>query len=169
MPVEFGLDRNVAWKISLPGGYSSPVVAGDKIFVTAFEKDDLLRKHRPDFLRAGRKRALEGAARSVHLVLWHWTSLVIADGKIVMLCDADVDSFLLAVPSQDGKQIWKTPRPGAIVPRMARHKPSFPVRSTSSRMRSTRRKIVVGRRNDWDVLGVADLHESLRGHARNCR
>ena len=39
------------------------------------------------------------------------SSPVLADGKILMLCDADVDSFLLAVSAKDGKQVWKTARP----------------------------------------------------------
>lgn len=40
LPVEWGPDKNVAWKTKLPGtGWSQPVVCGDKIFVTVAESD----------------------------------------------------------------------------------------------------------------------------------
>jgi outer membrane protein assembly factor BamB len=36
-PVQFGEDNNVRWKIKLPGqGTSSPIVVGDKVFVTCY-------------------------------------------------------------------------------------------------------------------------------------
>ncbi len=42
LPVEFGPDRNVIWQTALPPGYSSPVLAGDRIFVTAGDAGKLL-------------------------------------------------------------------------------------------------------------------------------
>src|SRR4029434_10563060 len=36
-PVEIGPDKNVKWKVAVPGGLSSPVVAGDKLVITAFD------------------------------------------------------------------------------------------------------------------------------------
>ena len=36
-PVEFGPDRNVKWKVPVPSGLSSPIVAGDKLVITAFD------------------------------------------------------------------------------------------------------------------------------------
>ena len=36
-PTEFGEDKNLKWKLSLPGrGISSPIVAGDRVFVTCY-------------------------------------------------------------------------------------------------------------------------------------
>ncbi|MFO1042191.1 MAG: PQQ-binding-like beta-propeller repeat protein [Planctomycetaceae bacterium] len=54
LPVDWGTDKNIAWKASLPGaGASSPVVFGDRIYLTAYsgffvpgqdgKKDDLKR------------------------------------------------------------------------------------------------------------------------------
>src|SRR5262245_13266921 len=37
LPVQFGPARGVAWKTALPPGHSSPVLAGDRIFLTAAE------------------------------------------------------------------------------------------------------------------------------------
>jgi outer membrane protein assembly factor BamB len=40
--VEFGPALNVVWKAELPQGFSSPVIAGDRIFLTGFRSDKLL-------------------------------------------------------------------------------------------------------------------------------
>lgn len=40
-PVEFGPDKNVKWKVPVPSGLSSPVVAGDKLVLTAFDDGKL--------------------------------------------------------------------------------------------------------------------------------
>src|SRR5260370_21426113 len=40
-PVEFGPDKNVKWKVSVPAGLSSPIVAGDKIVITALDDGKL--------------------------------------------------------------------------------------------------------------------------------
>src|SRR5437764_2918620 len=40
LPSEWGADKNVAWKATVPGyGWSSPVVWGDKVFVTTAVTD----------------------------------------------------------------------------------------------------------------------------------
>jgi outer membrane protein assembly factor BamB len=42
LPSEFGPTQNVIWKIDLPEGFSSPVIAGSRIFLTGFRNDTLL-------------------------------------------------------------------------------------------------------------------------------
>jgi outer membrane protein assembly factor BamB len=42
LPAEVSATRNVVWKTALPPGYSSPIVSGDRIFLTAFEGEKLL-------------------------------------------------------------------------------------------------------------------------------
>jgi outer membrane protein assembly factor BamB len=42
MPIEFGPGRNVSWKAALPEGKSSPVLVGDRIFLTAAQGDGLI-------------------------------------------------------------------------------------------------------------------------------
>src|SRR5215813_5383353 len=42
MPTEFGPQKNVLWKTDLPPGKSSPVLVGDRIFITGAEGDDLV-------------------------------------------------------------------------------------------------------------------------------
>src|SRR5687767_8941322 len=36
-PVEIGPEKNVKWKVPVPAGLYSPIVAGDKLVITAFE------------------------------------------------------------------------------------------------------------------------------------
>jgi outer membrane protein assembly factor BamB len=42
LPTEFGPTQNVVWKIDLAEGFSSPVIAGSRIFLTGFRNDALL-------------------------------------------------------------------------------------------------------------------------------
>lgn len=41
-PVEFGPEKNLAWKTALPAGLSSPLVSGQRVFLTAAEKGELI-------------------------------------------------------------------------------------------------------------------------------
>lgn len=42
LPVEFGPQKNLLWKVKVPFGRSSPIVTGDRIFLTASEGDNLI-------------------------------------------------------------------------------------------------------------------------------
>ncbi len=172
-PVQFGLEQKVAWKTSLPPGHSSPVIAGDRIFLTAANigkpKDSglgkivdeggklfticldrrtgkilwqsevprpRLERYQPTNSPASPSPVTDG--RRVYVFfgdfgllaydfngreVWrlplgpfnnqngHGSSPVLVDGNIVLLCDQDTDSYLLAVDAATGKVRWKTPRP----------------------------------------------------------
>ncbi|MBI3472607.1 MAG: PQQ-binding-like beta-propeller repeat protein [Candidatus Solibacter usitatus] len=41
LPAQFGPAKNVVWKSALPPGHSSPILSGERIFVTAFEGEKL--------------------------------------------------------------------------------------------------------------------------------
>jgi outer membrane protein assembly factor BamB len=41
-------------------------------------------------------------------------SPVLADGKVLMICDQDQDAFLLAVDKETGKPVWKVERPDMV-------------------------------------------------------
>ncbi|MBM3814945.1 MAG: pyrrolo-quinoline quinone, partial [Acidimicrobiia bacterium] len=41
LPDEFGPQKNLIWKTPLPAGHSSPVLIGDRIFLTGFDMDGL--------------------------------------------------------------------------------------------------------------------------------
>src|SRR5213592_3923318 len=58
-PVEFGPDKNVKWKMPVPSGLSSPIVAGDKLVITAFTDGKLytIAYNRADGTEAWRAQA----------------------------------------------------------------------------------------------------------------
>ncbi len=58
LPDSIGPEKHVVWKTVLPPGHSSPVISGDRIFVTAFEGDKLFtiaidRGERKNIMAAG--------------------------------------------------------------------------------------------------------------------
>ena len=42
IPTDWQPDRNIAWKVPLPPGHSSPAVWGDRLFVTAAIEGDVV-------------------------------------------------------------------------------------------------------------------------------
>ena len=42
VPIEFGPQKNLLWRLALPGGHSSPILHGDRIYLTAFRADTLV-------------------------------------------------------------------------------------------------------------------------------
>lgn len=42
LPIEFGPNKNVVWRTELPYSYSSPIVVGERVFVTGFEDEKLI-------------------------------------------------------------------------------------------------------------------------------
>ena len=42
LPVEFGAEKNLRWRVPVPPGHSSPILVGDRVFLTAFEGAKLL-------------------------------------------------------------------------------------------------------------------------------
>ncbi|MBA3297634.1 MAG: PQQ-binding-like beta-propeller repeat protein, partial [Acidobacteria bacterium] len=42
LPAEFGPDKNVIWKVDLPQGYSSPIIHGNRIFLTGLRDQSLV-------------------------------------------------------------------------------------------------------------------------------
>ena len=42
LPQDFGPETNVVWKTTVAPGFSSPVISGDRLLLTAFENDQLI-------------------------------------------------------------------------------------------------------------------------------
>jgi outer membrane protein assembly factor BamB len=150
--------RTSVWRTALPPGHSSPVVTGDRIFVTAYEGETLLtialdrasgkvlwrrtaprerqESYQPTNGPASPTPATDGS--NVYVFFgdfgllsygpdgnerWrvplgpfnnpngHGSSPILADGKLVLICDQDTGSYLLALDPANGRTIWKTPRP----------------------------------------------------------
>jgi outer membrane protein assembly factor BamB len=51
LPTEWSPVNNVAWKVELPHGYSSPIVWGDRIFLTSAIEGEVVPGHIPESVR----------------------------------------------------------------------------------------------------------------------
>ncbi|MBL8178174.1 MAG: PQQ-binding-like beta-propeller repeat protein [Bryobacterales bacterium] len=173
LPAEVAPAKNVAWKVELPPGHSSPIVSKGRIFLTAVEGGA-----RVD---AGRQKVVDEGGRLVTLaldvqtgkLLWkqaaprprleryqptnspasptpasdgenvyvffgdyglisyshagkerwkvplgpfnnvngHGSSPIVFDDLVVLVCDQDTDSYMLALDRNTGRVRWKVPRP----------------------------------------------------------
>jgi outer membrane protein assembly factor BamB len=58
-PIEIGPDKNVKWKVPVPAGLSSPIIAGDKLVLTALDDGELytIAYNRVDGSKAWRAKA----------------------------------------------------------------------------------------------------------------
>lgn len=158
LPVEFGPHQNVVWKTELPPGHSSPILAGDRIFVTAVDNEKLFticldratgkinwRREVPRS-RKGELHKVNGPAspspvsdgKNVYVFfydfgmisfgpdgneLWRLplgpfnnpfgigASPVLVGDTLIMNCDQESGSFLIAVNKNDGKLRWRVERP----------------------------------------------------------
>jgi outer membrane protein assembly factor BamB len=81
LPVEWGADKNLAWKVKVPGyGWSSPIVWGDKVFVTTAVAD--------------KQKEPTGSAR------WE-------PGGLLRGPDSVYRSEVYCLNAADGKVVWK--------------------------------------------------------------
>ncbi len=108
LPVEFAPDRNVIWKTPLPLGHSSPVLARDRIFVTAFEAGKLstICLNRVDgkvLWRRDVAPALENKLRKPNNPA---AASPVTDGRNVYVFFQD---FGVIAYSRDGQERWRVP------------------------------------------------------------
>ncbi|MBL8231905.1 MAG: PQQ-binding-like beta-propeller repeat protein [Bryobacterales bacterium] len=108
IPVEFGAEKNLSWKVSVGPGHSSPVVCGKQLYLTSFT-DDVLRTQAFD-VQTGKtlwSGDLPRDRKAKHHNLNNAASPSPAcDDKGVVVFFAD---FGLAAWNQDGKPGWRIP------------------------------------------------------------
>jgi outer membrane protein assembly factor BamB len=108
LPTEFGPQKNVLWKTELPEGKSSPILAGDRIFLTAAEGDDLITMCLSRTTgKLEWRRSIRAAKREFQNALNHRAApTAVTDGKSVYVFFAD---FGLAAYDFEGKERWRLP------------------------------------------------------------
>lgn len=161
LPVEFGPGKSMLWETSVPFGRSSPIIAGDRIFLTAVEDGKLLtlaldrksgevvwrrtlkRDHVAELYKATDSATPTPVADEANVyVFFHEAGLVaydhageerwrlplgpfrsfygiaaspvISGGTLFLLCDQAQGSFLLAVDTKNGKELWRRNRPARL-------------------------------------------------------
>ncbi|NOS68956.1 MAG: PQQ-binding-like beta-propeller repeat protein [Verrucomicrobia bacterium] len=131
LPAVWGTNQNVAWKTSVPGmGWSSPVVWGDKIFVTSVVRDGEVETPKKGLYFGGERRTPstntqhwmvyaydwqsgkkvwekqvhEGTpATSVHLKNTYASETPVTDGERVYAYFGNLGLFCL---DMNGKELW---------------------------------------------------------------
>ncbi|MBL8228826.1 MAG: PQQ-binding-like beta-propeller repeat protein [Bryobacterales bacterium] len=108
LPTEFGPAKNVVWKTDLPPGHSSPVLAGDRIFVTAFENDKLftIALDRGSGKVQWRRESPRPRKQELHKSNSPASPSPVSDGKNVFVFFTD---FGLVSYGPDGNERWRTP------------------------------------------------------------
>ena len=110
-PVEFGPDKNVKWKVPVPSGFSSPIVAGDNLILTAFDKGKLFTIA---YRRADGKEMWRSEAPAKAIEPYHKSegspaaSTPATDGKRIVSYFGSCGLFCYDLA---GKQLWKLPMP----------------------------------------------------------
>jgi outer membrane protein assembly factor BamB len=108
-PSEIGPDTNVLWKTPLPPGHSSPVVQGDRIYLTAVKDKKQLLTIALD-RRTGevlwQKEAPHGPLEKVHAIGTYAQPSCVTDGKHVVSLFGSAGLFCYGA---DGTQLWHVP------------------------------------------------------------
>src|SRR5262245_30015511 len=115
-PVEVGPEKNVKWKVAVPSGLSSPIVAGDNLVITAFENDKLytIAYNRENGAEAWRAQAPAKAIEPFYKQGGSpAASTPVTDGQRIITY---FGSCGLVCYDLAGKELWKFEMPMAAVP-----------------------------------------------------
>jgi outer membrane protein assembly factor BamB len=113
-PVKLGPETNVKWKVAVPSGLSSPIVAGDNVIITAFDNGKLytIAYQRSDGKEAWRR---EAPAKQIERYLTGEgspaTSTPVTDGRKII---SYFGSCGLVCYDLDGNEMWRFPMPMAV-------------------------------------------------------
>jgi len=108
LPVEFGPDKNLAWRREIPFGRSSPIVTKDRIFLTAIDGDKLitLSLDRMTGRTIWHREITRGHAHKVFKGNDTATPTPATDGANVYVFFPDLG---LVSYASDGNERWRTP------------------------------------------------------------
>ncbi len=112
-PVEFGPEKNVKWKVPVPGGLSSPIIVGDKLVLTAFEDERLftIAYNRADGSELWRANAPAGTLEPFHATEGSpAASTCVTDGERIISYFGSCGIFCYDLA---GNQLWKFDMPPA--------------------------------------------------------
>lgn len=109
LPTEFGPDKNVVWKTALPPGHSSPVIVGDRIWVTAFDPEKLyvIALNRADGRVLWRREIVRPRKQELQKANSPASPSVATDGRGNVF--AFFTDFGLVSYGSDGEERWRLP------------------------------------------------------------
>lgn len=108
LPTEIGPEKNVLWKKALPSGHSSPVIHGNRIYLTGAENGHLftLALERSTGTVLWRRQAKHHGLEAIHSIGSHAQPSPTTDGERVVVFFGSCG--LLAYDS-DGNELWRVP------------------------------------------------------------
>jgi outer membrane protein assembly factor BamB len=108
LPAEIGPDRNVLWKVELPPGHSSPIVDGDRIYLTAVRDQALLTiaLDRATGKTLWQQEAPHQTLEKIHKIGSHAQPTPAADGSRVVSFFGSAGLFCY---DPSGKLLWSVP------------------------------------------------------------
>jgi outer membrane protein assembly factor BamB len=105
-------EKDFNWKVELPGvGHSSPVLWGERIFVTSGDEatgERLILCLRTQDGRRLWSRAFAGARHGKHQDNSFASATPAVDGRHVYLCWGSPKEYLVVALDHDGKEVWRT-------------------------------------------------------------
>src|SRR5690606_9676532 len=107
-PAEIGPDSHLIWKTPLPPGHSSPVVAGDRIYLTAVEGEALftLALDRATGKILWKNQAPRDRVAPAHEMNNAASPSPVSDGHNVFVFFGD---YGLLAYNRDGDELWRLP------------------------------------------------------------
>jgi len=115
-PLQWSEDKNVLWKVPVPGrGHGSPTVVGDRIFlatadeaaeiqsVICFDRNTGAQRWKTDVHRGG----FASAGRQGHIRASKASSTVASDGQRIFINFINDNAVYLTALSLDGEQLWQ--------------------------------------------------------------
>ena len=108
LPVQFGANKNLAWKAVVPFGRSSPVVTADRVFLTASEGDKLvtLALDRKTGKTLWRREVVRARLMPIYKANDAASPTPVSDGKNVIVFFAELG---LISYGPDGSERWRLP------------------------------------------------------------
>jgi outer membrane protein assembly factor BamB len=109
LPTDIGPDRGIVWKTALPPGHSSPVVVGDRIYVTAIREQSHLLTIALDRATGKEVWSTEAPVKKleqVHKIGSHAQASPAADGDGVVVFFGSCGLFAY---DRSGRPVWQRP------------------------------------------------------------
>lgn len=119
VPLAWGVNENVRWKAALPGkGHSSPVVFGERIYVTTCLEESgdrlLLCLNARDGSERWRRTVLTTKLERKHRLNSFASSTPVTDGRHVWVTFLDYPNMVVVCYDADGKEVWRR-SPGKLL------------------------------------------------------
>jgi outer membrane protein assembly factor BamB len=119
LPLRWSGSDNVAWKVEIPGvGHSSPIIFGDRVFVTSCLENDQKRMLYCLDRISGKilwdREVVAAKLERKHKLNSFSSSTPATDGKYVWVAFLDYPNMVAVCYDYDGKEIWRK-SPGTLL------------------------------------------------------